>query len=77
MQCVSSVTYSIKNNGITRGNIVPSKGICQGDHLSHYLFLLCAEGLSLLIKSLVASRGTGGSCGLLQWLEIISHFLCR
>ena len=77
MQCVSSVTYSIKNNGILRGNIVPSRGIRQGNPLSHYLFLLCAEGLSSLIKSLVASEATGGSCGLSQWLEIISHFLCR
>ena len=77
MQRVSSVTYSIKNNGIPRGNIVPSRGICRGDPLLHYLFLLCAEGLSSLIKSLVASRGTGGNCGLSQWPKIISHFLCR
>ncbi|XP_075650028.1 uncharacterized protein LOC142620554 [Castanea sativa] len=55
MQCVSTVTYSIKINGIPRGNIIPSTGVCQGDHLSPYLFLLCAEGLSLLIKSSVAS----------------------
>lgn len=55
MQCVSTVTYSIKINRTPRGNIVPSRGIRQGDPLSPYLFLLCAEGLSLLIKSSVAN----------------------
>ena len=53
MQCVSTVTYSIKINGIPRGTIIPSRGICQGDPLSPYLFLLCVKGLSSLIKSSV------------------------
>ena len=55
MQCVSTVTYSIKINGIPKGNIILSRGIHQGDPLSPYLFLLCAEGLSSLIKSSVAT----------------------
>ena len=53
MQCVTSVTYAIKINGSPMGNIVPSKGIRQGDHLSPYFFLLCAESLSALIKNSV------------------------
>ena len=44
MRCVSMVTYSIKINGTPRGHITPSRGICQGDPLSPYLFLLCVEG---------------------------------
>lgn len=28
MQCVSTITYSIKINGIPKGNIIPSRGIC-------------------------------------------------
>ena len=56
MRCVSTVTYSIKINGTPRGHITPSRGIRQGDPLSPYLFLLCAEGLSALIQSSV-NRG--------------------
>ena len=51
MQCVSSVTYSIRINDYPRGQIVPTRGLHQGDPLSPYLFLLCADGLSALIKN--------------------------
>ena len=51
MRCVSMVTYSIKINGTPRGYITPSRSIHQGNPLSPYLFLLCAEGLSALIQS--------------------------
>ena len=53
MRCVSMVTYSVKINGVLRGHIISSKGIRQGDPLSPYLFLSCAEGLSALIQSTV------------------------
>ena len=53
MQCATSVTYAIKINGSPMGDIVPLRGICQGYPLSPYLFLLCAKGLSALIKNSV------------------------
>ena len=60
MQCITSVTYAIRINGSPTGCITPSRGIRQGDPLSPYLFLLCAEGLSSLIKAAVNSRNMEG-----------------
>ena len=49
MECVTTPTCSILGNGVPQGYIKPSRGIRQGDSLSSYLFIICAEGLSSLI----------------------------
>ena len=60
MKCVTSVNYAIKVNGCPMGSITPTRGIRQGDPLSSYLFLLCAKGLSSLIKAFVANGDLKG-----------------
>ena len=50
MVCVRTVTYFILINGQPHGRIVPSRGIRQEDPLSPYLFILCVEGLSTLLR---------------------------
>ena len=49
MQCVSSVSYKIRFNGTETEDILPTRGLRQGDPLSPYLFLLCSEGLSNML----------------------------
>ena len=50
MTCVTTTSFSILLNGKPYGNVLPSRGICQGDPLSPYLFLLCAEGFTFLLE---------------------------
>lgn len=49
--CFAEVSYSINFNRDWIGPIVPGMGLRQGDPISPYLYLVCAEGLSLLFKN--------------------------
>lgn len=51
MRCVTSVSLSIRVNGVLTESFRLTRGVHQGDPISPYLFLLCAEGLSCLLKS--------------------------
>lgn len=51
MRCISTVTLSFALNQEVVGKIKPKRGIRQGDPLSPYLFVLCAQGLSAMLSS--------------------------
>ncbi|KAK0580643.1 hypothetical protein LWI29_004599 [Acer saccharum] len=72
MDCISSVSYSFILNGNICGRIIPSRGLRQGDPLSPYLFLLCAEGLSSLIFD-SERRGLFSGFRCSRWGPKITH----
>lgn len=50
MNCVNTSSFSILINGFSRDTFQPIRGIRQGDPLSPYLFILCVDVFSKLIK---------------------------
>lgn len=60
MECVKSPSYSILLNGEPHGFVSPTRGIRQGDPLSPYLFLICAEGFTALLRKAERDKRLSG-----------------
>lgn len=55
-----TVAYFILINGVPQNSFKPTRGIRQGDPLSHYLFISCFEALSnLLVNAEILGSITG------------------
>ncbi|KAM6545103.1 hypothetical protein CsatB_025839 [Cannabis sativa] len=74
LSCVNSVRYHVINSGQRMGPILPTRGIRQGCPLSPYLFIVCAEGLSSLIRHYETTRLITG-CKVARSAPTISHLL--
>lgn len=51
LKCISTPVFSVVINGRVGDAIIPGRGLRQGCPLSPYLFIICAEGFSALIRS--------------------------
>jgi len=74
MMCVETVDYSVILNRGMVGPIIPALGLRQGDPLSPYLFILCAEGLSALIRN-AENRGDLQGVRICRIAPRVSHLL--
>mgnify|MGYP003702766345 CR=1 FL=1 len=74
MKCVSTVTYRIRVNGELSEGFTPERGLRQGDPLSPYLFLLCAEGFSALLSK-AEEEGNLHGIRICQGAPSVSHLL--
>jgi len=72
-ECVTTATASILVNGSPTDEFSLGRGLRQGDPLSPFLFLLAAEGLNVMMKSMVeSSLFRGYSVGMANPL-VVSH----
>ncbi|GMJ04189.1 hypothetical protein HRI_004088000 [Hibiscus trionum] len=60
MRCVSTVSYQVILNDNISPSFRPTRGLRQGDPLSPYLFLFCAQGLSALLNEAKSNKQVAG-----------------
>ncbi|XP_009127418.1 uncharacterized protein LOC103852254 [Brassica rapa] len=84
MCCVRSVSFSVLLNGQSYGHIIPKREIRQGDPLSPFIFILCAEALVHTMnqaeqQGLISGMKLAPNCPTVQHLLFAddSFFLCR
>ncbi|XP_058759858.1 uncharacterized protein LOC131633155 [Vicia villosa] len=59
-RCISTVTYQILLNGQPSRKFFPQRGLRQGDPLSPFLFIICADAFAGLLKRKAASAEIHG-----------------
>ena len=72
MLCIPTIKYYVLFNGITVGLVVLGRGLHQGCPLSPYLFIVCVEGLSAMIRD-AETRGALHGCSVCRNAPSISH----
>ncbi|GMI85899.1 hypothetical protein HRI_002259200 [Hibiscus trionum] len=74
LQCISTVSYSVVINGEVGPVFFPTRGLRQEDPLSPYLFLICSEGLSSLLRN-AATYGSLRGIRINRYAPRITHLL--
>ncbi|KAL0399937.1 UNVERIFIED_CONTAM: hypothetical protein Sradi_2337000 [Sesamum radiatum] len=74
MLCVTTVSHSFLLNGEEFGLVKPGRGLRHGVSLSLYLFLFCAEVLSLLVSQ-AKQKGEIHGVSISRHAPLVSHLL--
>ena len=74
MKFITSVSYKFLHNGEEFGHVVPPWGLRQGDPISPYIYIMCAEGLSSIITR-DEDVGLLHGCRIARGAPAISHLL--
>lgn len=72
--CDDQISYSFMHEGEEFGNINPQRGIRQGDTISPYLYILCVEILSSIMRRYEDARLIHAS-SIAKGAPHISHLL--
>lgn len=74
MKLITSVLYSFLHKENDFGNVVPRCGVRQGDPISPYIYIFCANGLSAIIRR-NEEVGLLHGCIIARGAPSISHLL--
>lgn len=74
MHYITSVKYSFIHNGVVFGNVTPERGLQQGDPISPYVYIMCAEGLNSILRR-NEEAGLIHGCRIARGAPTISHLL--
>lgn len=74
MMCMITVSYSVLLSGEPKGRIVPTCELRQGDPISPYLSLLCAKGLSAMLRK-NENGGIPRGIAVCRRAPLVSHLL--
>lgn len=72
MTCISTVSLNILDDGVDIEQVIPRRGLRQGDPLSPYLFIMVAKGLSALIRR-AENRGDFHGITIARGAPKVSH----
>lgn len=76
MECVKTPSFLVLLNGEPHGFVTSYSGTRLGDPLSPYLFLLCAEGFTALLRQAERERRLSG-ISICRETPNLTPFICR
>lgn len=74
MTCISTASFSVIINGQAERNFNTERGLRQGCPLSPYLFILCSQGLSWMMRTMESNALYNGN-KICKYAPAVSHLM--